>query len=59
MNDSYNEVENEVFAAMETGNFDHARMVFTEFRAAVAGTSRASEADVLRAEVVQAYAVGL
>mgnify|MGYP001421934310 CR=1 FL=1 len=56
----YHNVRKDIFASMETGNFDRARLVLEEYRDTVQNDPALDDyTEDLRTEIVEAYAVSL
>lgn len=56
----YSRVRKDIFACMETGNFDRARLVLEEYQDTVRGNPALDDyTEDLRTEIVEAYAVSL
>lgn len=56
----YRRVRKDIFACMETGNFDRARLVLEEYQDTVRSNPALDDyTEDLRTEVIEAYAVSL
>lgn len=56
----YRNVRKDIFASMETGNFDRARLVLEEYQHTVQNDPATDDyTEDLRTEIVEAYAVSL
>ena len=56
----YRNVRKDIFASMETGNFDRARLVLEEYQYTVQNDPALDDyTEDLRTEIVEAYAVSL
>lgn len=56
----YRKVRKDIFASMETGNFDRARLVLEEYQHTVQNDPAIEDyTEDLRTEIIEAYAVSL